>query len=104
VENLPELVAGYQDSLFAFLYRMCGDADLAEELMQETFVRALRAAGRYQPDALLTTWLFQIAANLLRDRWRQQAGGESLPPLTRWNCRPLTRPRCSRWRRWTRVW
>lgn len=80
MEHLPELVAGHQDSLFAFLYRMCGDADLAEELMQETFVRALRAAGRYRPDARLTTWLFQIAANLLKDRWRQHARrGASLP-------------------------
>lgn len=40
MENLAELVAEHQGSLFAFLYRMCGNADMAEELMQETFVRA----------------------------------------------------------------
>ncbi len=73
MENLEDLVANHQGSLFAFLYRMCGDADLAEELMQETFVRALQAAKRYRPEASVATWLFRIAANLVRDRWRRQA-------------------------------
>jgi RNA polymerase sigma-70 factor (ECF subfamily) len=73
VENLEDLVASHQGSLFAFLYRMCGDADLAEELMQETFVRALQAARRYQARAAVSTWLFGIAANLVRDRWRRRA-------------------------------
>lgn len=73
MENLEQLVAEHQGSLFAFLYRMCGEAELAEELMQETFVRALRAAKRYRPEGKLSTWLFSIAANLLRDWWRRQA-------------------------------
>lgn len=80
VENLAGLIAAHQGSLFAFLYRMCGDADLAEELMQETFVRALRAAERYRPQVRVSTWLFSIAANLVRDRWRRRARrGEELP-------------------------
>lgn len=80
MENLAELVAEHQGSLFAFLYRMCGDAALAEELMQETFVRALQAAKRYRPEARVSTWLFSIAANLVRDRWRRRARqGDPLP-------------------------
>lgn len=80
MENLEQLVAEHQGCLFAFLYRMCGQADLAEELMQETFVRALRAAKRYRPEGKVSTWLFSIAANLLRDWWRRQARrGLSLP-------------------------
>lgn len=73
MENLAELVAGHQESLFAFLYRMCGDADLAEDLMQETFVRAMQASRTYRPTARLSTWLFSIASNLMRDHWRRQA-------------------------------
>lgn len=73
MENLEELVAAHQGSLFAFLYRMCGDADVAEDLMQETFVRALRAAGRFRPQAEVRTWLFSIATNLVKDRWRREA-------------------------------
>jgi len=80
VDDLERFVAANQRPLFAFLYRMCGDPDLAEELMQETFVRAIQAAKRYRPAASVTTWLFSIAANLVRDRWRRQARrGDPVP-------------------------
>jgi RNA polymerase sigma-70 factor (ECF subfamily) len=70
--DLPELVAQHQTNLFAFLYRMCGDTHLAEDLTQEVFVRAIRAAGRYEPRGKVTTWLFSIAANVVKDHWRRQ--------------------------------
>lgn len=80
METLEDLVVHHQEPLFAFLYRMCGESDLAEELMQETFVRAFEAAKRYRPEASVRTWLFSIAANLVRDRWRRRARrGEDLP-------------------------
>lgn len=70
--DLGELIAEHQDALFAFLLRMCGDPHQAEDLMQETFVRAIRAAARYNPQAAVRTWLFSIASNLVRDQWRRQ--------------------------------
>ncbi|HEY8341784.1 MAG TPA: sigma-70 family RNA polymerase sigma factor [Calditerricola sp.] len=70
---LERLVRDHQRALFAFLYRMCGDRGVAEELMQETFVRALRALARYRPSGDGRAWLFSIAVNLVRDRWRRQA-------------------------------
>ncbi len=70
--DLAELVAGHQTNLFAFLYRLTGDPALAEELMQEVFVRALRAAERYRPQGKVSTWLFAIAANVTRDHWRRR--------------------------------
>ncbi|HLO03904.1 MAG TPA: sigma-70 family RNA polymerase sigma factor [Symbiobacteriaceae bacterium] len=80
METLEDLVVHHQEPLFAFLYRMCGETNLAEELMQETFVRAFEAAKRYRPEAAIRTWLFSIAANLVRDRWRRRARrGEDLP-------------------------
>lgn len=87
MESLEQLIAEHQDSLFAFLYRLCGDPRTAEEVMQETFVRALQAAKRYRPEARISTWLFAIAANMMRDRWRRTARcGDPLPldevPLT----------------------
>jgi RNA polymerase sigma-70 factor (ECF subfamily) len=72
VPDLGALVAENQDALFAFLLRMCGDLHQAEDLMQETFVRAIRAAAHYKPRAAVRTWLFSIAANLVRDQWRRQ--------------------------------
>lgn len=71
--DLGEMIAEHQGALYAFLLRMCGDPHQAEDLVQETFVRALRAAVRYRPQASVRTWLFSIAANLMRDWWRRQA-------------------------------
>lgn len=77
---MEQLVAAHQGSLFAFLYRMVGEPATAEDLMQETFVRALQASRRYRPEGRISTWLFSIAANLVRDRWRRRARrGEELP-------------------------
>lgn len=42
---------------FAFLYSMCGDPQLAEDLTQDVFVRALRALERYRPQGKMSTWL-----------------------------------------------
>lgn len=58
------------DALRRYLSRMSGDADAAEDLVQETFVRALR-----HPAALERAgrgWLFTVATNLLRDRARSR--------------------------------
>jgi RNA polymerase sigma-70 factor (ECF subfamily) len=44
-----------------FLHHLCHDAGLAEDLTQETFVRAWRAAGRFRPEASVRTWLLEIA-------------------------------------------
>lgn len=58
------LVARYQGSLYAFVLRMVRRPSIAEEVVQDAFVRAYRAAPRYEPNAAVSTWLFQIAARL----------------------------------------
>lgn len=75
--DLAEFVAGQQASLYAFLYRMTGDSYLSEDLMQETFVRALRASKTYKPQGRLASWLFSIATNLVKDHWRKQRSRNS---------------------------
>ncbi|UCH72834.1 MAG: RNA polymerase sigma factor [Rhodospirillales bacterium] len=50
-----------------------GDSTLAEDLTQETFLRAQRARDRYRGDASVKTWLFSIALNLARDHFRAAA-------------------------------
>lgn len=69
--DLQGLIAQHHRSLFAFLYRMTGDAALSEELQQEVFLRAVRAGERYRPTGRITTWLYAIAANLVRDEFRR---------------------------------
>lgn len=76
------LRAAYQDhagELFRFAHRSLGDAGLAEEAVQETFMRAWRAADSYEPGtASLRTWLFSICRNIVIDLSRARA---SRPPL-----------------------
>jgi RNA polymerase sigma-70 factor (ECF subfamily) len=62
-------------SLWAYLARTSGDSALAEDLMQESYVRFLCAAQRpshlAEGDVACRRYLFQIATNLLRDHWRR---------------------------------
>jgi RNA polymerase sigma-70 factor (ECF subfamily) len=56
--------------LLRFLERMVRDTAVAEELVQETFLRVHRARTRYEPDAKFSTWLYTIASNLARNELR----------------------------------
>jgi len=57
------LVRSYQSSLFSFLRSIVrNDAD-AEDLCQESFIRAYRAIGTYKAKSKFSTWLFSIAYN-----------------------------------------
>lgn len=57
--------------LYAFALRHCGDHHAAEDAVQETFVRAWRAADRFDPSlASLRTWLYAILRNVLVDNTR----------------------------------
>jgi RNA polymerase sigma-70 factor (ECF subfamily) len=57
--------------LLRFLERMVRDPSVAEELVQETFLRVHRARSRYEPDAKFSTWLYTIAANVARNELRR---------------------------------
>jgi RNA polymerase sigma-70 factor, ECF subfamily len=59
-----ELVARHQAPLVNFVYRVVLDRAEAEDLVQETFFNAYKAAARYRPEARFSTWLYRIATNL----------------------------------------
>lgn len=65
----------YADPVFNFIYRMTGRRDLAEDLAQETFVRAYRKLPqlRLRADVKLSTWLFAIAKNVARESLRSSS-------------------------------
>ncbi len=74
--------AAYQaerPALVAFLRRQLRDEALAEDLAQETFVRALGAGRSGEPPERLRSYLFTIAQNLARDHWRRGARGRLAP-------------------------
>lgn len=59
-----ELYALYRKPLANFFYRLGGNRTLAEDLLQETFLRLWRAAPGYEPSARVSTYVFRIAHNL----------------------------------------
>lgn len=67
-----ELVARYEDKLFAFLTRMIGDSHLAEDVFQQVFVKVAKNAGLYDGRASFSTWLFRIARNAALDELRRR--------------------------------
>lgn len=66
-DHLVEERAG---DIYALLYRLTEDAEEARDLTQETFLQAFRSIGRFRGDADLRTWLYRIAINQARNRWR----------------------------------
>jgi RNA polymerase sigma-70 factor (ECF subfamily) len=66
-----ELFERWAGRVLRFVERMVGEASVAEDLVQETFVRVWRARERYQPEARFSTWLFTIAGNAARNELRR---------------------------------
>jgi len=66
------IVRRHQEPLYRFIRRYVGDADEAYDLLQETFVSAWQALGRYDPARPAATWLRRIALNKCRDWGRRR--------------------------------
>ena len=66
------LVWRWEKPLFNFTYKYVGDAHLAQDLVQETFIRMLRSIQGYEHRAAFSTWLYRIAINLCKDHFRKK--------------------------------
>jgi RNA polymerase sigma-70 factor, ECF subfamily len=67
-----ELIRRYERPVFALLFRMLRDRELAEDLSQETFVKALNAIDSYRPEFKFSSWIFKIANNAAIDHLRRR--------------------------------
>lgn len=67
-----ELVRRYERPIFSLIYRMVRDRELAEDLSQETFVKALNAIDSYRPEFKFSSWIFKIANNAAIDHLRRR--------------------------------
>jgi RNA polymerase sigma factor (sigma-70 family) len=65
---LVELVSRYHNAIYKFLYRYSGDAALADDIAQETFIRLINFRG--PSPRCFRAWVYTIAANLIRDHFR----------------------------------
>ncbi len=66
------LVWRWEKPLFNFTYKYVGDAHLAQDLVQETFIRVLRSIQGYEHRGAFSTWLYRIAVNLCKDHFRKK--------------------------------
>jgi len=74
-----QLVTRHKRGLYNFLLRSVHSQSRAEELLQEVFLRVIRAKDRYQRTARFTTWIYTIARNLCVDESRRQRFRRTLP-------------------------
>jgi RNA polymerase sigma-70 factor (ECF subfamily) len=66
-------------ALWGYLARVTGDAQLADDLLQEAYYRLLRARGTYQTESHRRNYLYRIATNLVRDGYRRSAHVQLIP-------------------------
>src|SRR5882762_5624002 len=64
------LVADRSGEIYGLLYRLTENPEEARDLTQETFLRAFQNIANFRGDADLRTWIYRIAINQARNRWR----------------------------------
>ncbi len=67
--------------LWAYLRAACGSGAVADDLLQESYLRLLTADLRYEEDGGRRAYLYRIAGNLLRDHWRRERRRPTGAPL-----------------------
>jgi RNA polymerase sigma-70 factor (ECF subfamily) len=73
-EAFDRIVGRYRRDVYRIAYRMTSNHEDADDVAQETFLRAYGALGSFRGDASLKTWLFRIAMNLSINVGRSRAG------------------------------
>ena len=74
MSELDAIYRQHADTVYRFLLAKTGSPDLAEELTQETFFRAVGSIGRIDGSCQISTWLCGIAKNVLRTYCRKKHG------------------------------
>ncbi len=67
-----ELVLRYRKRVVNLVYRICGDAETAQDMAQETFIRAWKNLPNYRPRSAFISWLYRIATNATLDMLRRE--------------------------------
>ena len=81
-ESFAALVEPYRKQIKAYCYRMMGSLHEAEDLTQETFLRAWRSFDEYEGRSSLKTWLFRIATHATIDALRQRRRLRRILPVS----------------------
>lgn len=62
-ERYSEIIERYQGKLFAYLYRLIGNRDEAEDLLQDVFIKAYKNLHSYDVERKFSSWIYRIAHN-----------------------------------------
>jgi RNA polymerase sigma-70 factor, ECF subfamily len=86
-EEFEAATSRYRRELFAHCYRMTGSVQEAEDVVQDTYLRAWRAFGRFEGRSSVKTWLYRIATNACLTALQQRSrralpSGLARPPGT----------------------
>src|SRR5258707_10528860 len=71
-KNVREAMLEAVPSLRAFAISLCGNVDRADDLVQETLLRAMANIDSFQPGTNMSAWLFTILRNLFRSEYRNR--------------------------------
>ena len=71
-EAFTPLVGKYQDRLYRHIHRRVTDPEVAEDLTQETWLKAFRSIKAFRGDSAFYSWLYRIAENVCIDHFRRQ--------------------------------
>ena len=70
--DLQEMIGSHSDRLLRSAFLLCGNETEAQDLVQETFLQALKSAQRFRGDSMVYTWLHGILLNLCHRHIRKQ--------------------------------
>jgi RNA polymerase sigma-70 factor (ECF subfamily) len=71
-DEFRTLYERYKRRIMTFAFYMLGERAAAEDIVQETFIRVMKQAGRFDPKRSFRAWVYTIAANLCRDEYRRR--------------------------------
>ncbi|MBI9038182.1 MAG: RNA polymerase sigma factor [Bacteroidales bacterium] len=72
VEKLGLLFERYKRMLFGFFYRVIGNKEVSEDLVQNVFIRILRFKNQFRGEGKFTTWMYRIARNEIADYFKKE--------------------------------
>lgn len=79
--HIEELYTTYHNGIYQFIYFLVGDEALAQDLTQDTFVKAMQSTSVYRQQASEKTWLMKIARNCVYDQFRRKKLVKFIPFL-----------------------
>ncbi len=78
-EAFSELIDAHKDKIYALVHRLAGNKENAEDIVQETFLKAIDNIGQFRGESSFGTWLYAIALNLSRAHFAKEKQADLRP-------------------------